>query len=189
MVVRRMPMPLPATSVAAVSHASATGLRTMRARRQAVATFRPDVLHVQCFGPNGAYSTALARLTGVPLVVTLQGETSWTTPTSSRCPWSCGHRCGPDAHRIGGHRLFGIHPGRCRLPVRTPAGRGTVIPNGVALDGSGPDGPVTAPDGGLARLGDTSYILALGRAVEKKGFDLLLAGYAAMDPAGARPTW
>ena len=47
----------------------------MRAMRRAVDTFRPDVLHVQCFGPNGAYATALSRLRRVPLVITLQGET------------------------------------------------------------------------------------------------------------------
>ena len=75
LVVRRFPMPLPATRVAAVSHAATTGWRTMRALRRAVDTFRPDVLHVQCFGPNGAYATALARLCRVPLVISLQGET------------------------------------------------------------------------------------------------------------------
>ena len=40
-----------------------------------MAAFRPDVLHVQCFGPNGTYAAALSRITGIPLVVTLQGET------------------------------------------------------------------------------------------------------------------
>ena len=67
-----------------------------------------------------------------------------------------------------------------------PAGRGVVIPNGVALDAvSVPVGASGAPDGAagpLGRLGATPYVLALGRVVDKKGFDLLLAGYAAMDP-------
>ena len=75
LVVRRFPMPLPASSVTAVTHATTAGWRTMRSLRRAVALFRPDVLHVQCFGPNGAYATALSRLCRVPLVVTLQGET------------------------------------------------------------------------------------------------------------------
>ena len=75
LVVRRFPMPLPATRLSAVSHAATTGWRTMRGLQRAVAAFRPDVLHVQCFGPNGAYATALARLCRVPLVISLQGET------------------------------------------------------------------------------------------------------------------
>ncbi|HEX7460533.1 MAG TPA: glycosyltransferase family 4 protein, partial [Acidimicrobiales bacterium] len=75
LVVRRFPMPLPASRISAVSHAATTGWRTMRGLGRAVATFRPDVLHVQCFGPNGAYATALSRLCRVPLVVSLQGET------------------------------------------------------------------------------------------------------------------
>jgi glycogen(starch) synthase len=63
-----------------------------------------------------------------------------------------------------------------------PASRGVVIPNGVSLDGAGP--PSDIGDTGLpAHLGRTPYVLALGRVVDKKGFDLLLAGYAAMDPA------
>jgi glycogen(starch) synthase len=57
-------------------------------------------------------------------------------------------------------------------------GRGQVIPNGVDLQetasvGTGPDdGPVPP---------DRPYVFAVGRMVEKKGFDLLLAAYAGMD--------
>ena len=65
---------------------------------------------------------------------------------------------------------FGLEPGR-----------GIVIPNAVVLEGVEAE-PEPTP-GPLASLGDTPYVLALGRVVEKKGFDLLLAGYAAMDPA------
>ena len=54
-----------------------------------------------------------------------------------------------------------------------------MIPNGVSLDP-----PTASPAGGpLDRLDGAPYILALGRVVEKKGFDLLLDGYAAMDPS------
>jgi glycogen(starch) synthase len=182
LVVRRMPMPLPATSVAAVSHASATGLRTMRALRQAVATFRPDVLHVQCFGPNGTYATALARLTGVPLVVTLQGETVmddadiFEISLVMRASLRAGLRT---ASAVTACSAFTLDDAVTRFGL--PPGRGTVIPNGVALDGTGDAGSTV--EGTLARLHDRPYVLALGRVVEKKGFDLLLAGYAAMDPA------
>jgi hypothetical protein len=75
LVVRRLPMPLPATNWSAIRRTSTVGTRTLFSLRTAVAAFRPNVLHVQCFGPNGAYATALSRSTGVPLIVTLQGET------------------------------------------------------------------------------------------------------------------
>jgi len=182
-VVRRLPMPLPATSWSAVSHAATTGPRTLRALRRAVRSFRPDVLHVQCFGPNGAYATALSRVTGVPLVVTLQGETLmddadiFDVSQVLRASLRAGLRA---AAAVTACSAFTLDDAVARFGL--PAGRGVVIPNGVSLDGppgaSGAD-PGTGP---LARLGATPYVLALGRVVEKKGFDLLLAGYAAMDP-------
>jgi glycogen(starch) synthase len=54
-----------------------------------------------------------------------------------------------------------------------------VIFNGVSLEPPAGDLPAVALP---APLDDVPYVLALGRVVEKKGFDLLLAGYAAMDP-------
>ena len=148
-----------------------------------MASFRPDVLHVQCFGPNGAYATALARTTGVPLVVTLQGETLmddadlFEVSQSMRAALRVGLRT---AAAVTACSQFTLDDAVTRFGLAS--GRGLVIPNGVALDGADPGaGPVDA--GPLDRLGDTPFVLALGRVVGKKGFDLLLAGYAAMDPA------
>ncbi len=75
LVVRRLPFPLPATNWPSVRRSATTGVETLFSLRSAVAAFRPDLLHVQCFGPNGVYATALSRLSGLPLVITLQGET------------------------------------------------------------------------------------------------------------------
>jgi glycosyltransferase involved in cell wall biosynthesis len=183
LVVRRFPMPLPATSWAALSHAASTGPRTMRSLRRAVASFRPDVLHVQCFGPNGAYATGLARMTAVPLVVTLQGETQmddsdlFDISRVMRASLRAGLRT---AAAVTSCSAFSLDDAVTRFGL--PPGSGLVIPNGVSLDGSGtvgPDGSI----GPLAALGGVPYVLALGRVVDKKGFDLLIAGYAAMDPA------
>ena len=148
-----------------------------------MAAFRPDVLHVQCFGPNGAYATALARLTGVPLVVTLQGETLMDdadifdisqimraalraglrgpprSPPARRSRWTTRWR-GSGSPRVGDRDPQRSRARRCR--GRRPGRASTRWPGAS----------VTGP-----------YVLALGRVVEKKGFDLLLAGYAAMDPA------
>ena len=106
----------------AVTHATTTGWRTMRSLRRAVAAFRPDVLHVQCFGPNGAYATALSRLCRVPLVVTLQGETLMDdADIFDDLAGPAGLAAGRAALRRRRHRLLGLHPGRRRGPVR--AGR------------------------------------------------------------------
>lgn len=187
LVVRRLPMPLPATNWPSLGHAAATGPRTLRALRRAVRSFRPDVLHVQCFGPNGAYATALSRVTGVPLVITLQGETLmddadiFEESRVLRAALRAGLR---QAAAVTACSAFTLDDAVQRFGL--PAGRGVVIPNGVALDAvSVPVGASGAPDGAagpLGRLGATPYVLALGRVVDKKGFDLLLAGYAAMDP-------
>ena len=186
LVVRRFPMPLPASSLSAVSHATTTGWRTMRSLRRAVSTFRPDVLHVQCFGPNGAYATALARLCRVPLVVTLQGETLmddadiFDTSQVLRTALRAGIRT---AAAVTACSQFTLDDAVARFGL--PAGAGRVIFNGVApADDDAPTGGPTAVSL-PAPLGTVPYVLALGRVVAKKGFDLLLAGYAAMEP-GAR---
>ncbi len=182
LVVRRFPMPLPATNWAAVSHAATTGVRTMRSLRRAVSTFRPDLIHVQCFGPNGAYAAALARMTGVPLLITLQGETQmddadiFDVSQVMRAALRSGLRT---ATAVTACSAFTLDDAVNRFGLAS--GRGTVIPNGVALDG-GDDGPVAADAYLASRLGDEPYVLALGRVVDKKGFDLLLSGYSAMDP-------
>jgi glycogen(starch) synthase len=185
LVVRRFPMPLPASNVPAVSRAAITGLRTMRALRRAVETFRPDVLHVQCFGPNGAYATALARLTGLPLVVTLQGETMmddadiFEVSHVLRASLRAGLRT---ASAVTACSAFTLDDAVARFGLAR--GRGVVIVNGVELVPT-PVAP-SGDSGPPARPGAAPYVLALGRVVEKKGFDLLLAGYAAMDPTERR---
>ena len=183
LVVRRLPMPLPAGRLAAVSHAATTGPRTLRALHRAVRSFRPEVLHVQCFGPNGTYATALARITGVPLVVTLQGETLmddadiFDVSQVMRTSLRAGLRT---ASAVTACSAFTLADAVDRFGL--PPARGVVIPNGVSLDAPADAAGPGAP-GPIARLAGTRYVLALGRVVEKKGFDLLLAGYAAMDPA------
>jgi phosphatidylinositol alpha-mannosyltransferase/D-inositol-3-phosphate glycosyltransferase len=181
LVVRRFPMPLPASRASAGSLAATTGWRTMRGLRRAVASFRPDVLHVQCFGPNGAYATALARICRVPLIVTLQGETLmddgdiFEVSQVLRASLRAGIRT---AAAVTGCSAFTLDDAVARFGLAP--GRGTVIFNGVALQTASADASsVVLPP----PMGDVPYVLALGRVVAKKGFDLLLAGYAAMDPS------
>jgi glycogen synthase len=183
LVVRRLPMPLPATNWPAILRSATVGPRTLFSLRSAVAAFRPDVLHVQCFGPNGAYAAALARLSRLPLVVTLQGETLmddadiFETSRVLRASLRFGLRTAAAVTACSAFTLadaedrFGLEPGR-----------GRVIPNGVELSDNDHGRGDYGPDTPVAGLPKRPYILALGRVVKKKGFDLLLAAYAAMDP-------
>ncbi|HEV3281399.1 MAG TPA: glycosyltransferase family 4 protein [Acidimicrobiales bacterium] len=176
LVVRRLPMPLPATNWSAVRRSATTGVRTLFSLRDAVAAFRPDVLHVQCFGPNGAYASALSRITGRPMVVTLQGETLmddadiFETSRSLRASLRYALR---QAAVVTACSSFTLDDAESRFGLNE--GRGRVIPNGVDLTATPSAGPVRS-----GVLPDTPYILALGRVVAKKGFDLLLEAYAAM---------
>jgi len=183
-VVRRLPLPLPATNWSSMLRAVTTGPRTLFSLRRAADAFRPDVLHVQCFGPNGAYATALSRITGIPLVITLQGETVmddtdiFEVSTVLRASLRAGIKRAAAVTACSAFTLadaedrFGLAPGR-----------GLVIPNGVALEAEGAKDEASDPPAPFHPVPgdpDRPYILALGRVVEKKGFDLLLSAYAAM---------
>jgi glycogen synthase len=182
LVVRRLPMPLPATNWSAIHRSAVTGSRTLFSLRRAVAAFRPDVLHVQCFGPNGSYATALARVTGTPLVVTLQGETLmddadiFETSRVLRSSLRAGLRA---AAAVTGCSAFTLADAEQRFGLEP--GRGRVIPNGVELARS--PHPVTDAAPFVPAGGDPHrpYILGLGRIVTKKGFDLLVTAFAALD--------
>lgn len=181
-IVRRFPMPLPARRWAAIHRSAVVGPRTLFSLRRAVAAFRPDLIHVQCFGPNGAYATALSRLTGLPLVVTLQGETMmddsniYDDSRSLQFSLRTGLR---RAAAVTGCSAFTLADAEARFGLAP--GRGQVVYNGVVLDDAAQSSGASTPFVPAPGEPDRPYILALGRVVEKKGFDLLLAAYAAID--------
>jgi glycogen(starch) synthase len=174
--VRRFHFPLPRAnprSLAPFLAGAATSMRALRAARRA---FRPDVLHVQCFGPNGAYATALSLIGRTPLVLTLQGETEmddadiFDISSTMRTALRLGIKRASVVTACSGYTLrdaekrFGLD-----------AGRGEVIFNGVDLTEAQPP-PADTPGGPDGLSG--RYVLALGRMVDKKGFDLLIRAFA-----------
>ena len=173
--VRRFPLPLPRLAPGALLGFPFAALRARRTLRGAARDFRPDVLHVQGFSGNGVYAAWLSRRLRVPLVVTLQGETvadahdiysqSLTLRVAlrrairkARAVTGCSRYILSDAER-----RFGLAPGR-----------GHVIPNGIEPTTGGSPQPLELPF--------ERFVLAAGRMVGTKGFDLLLQAFARIAP-------
>lgn len=168
--VRRFVYPAPRLAAGPVASWPVEATATLGRLRRAHREFRPDVLHVQCFSRNGAYATALSRLTGTPLVVTLQGETVmddhdiYTHSAFLRWALRRGLR---RASRVTGCSQFTLDDSRARFGL--DPSKATVIFNGVDEEEVVPQ-PVEVPF--------RRYVAALGRVVEKKGFDLLIDAFA-----------
>ena len=177
--VHRLAMRVPAEGIKAkVSYAVTVGT-VRREMTTLLADLRPDVLHVQCVSCNAAYALAAKRATGLPLVVTLQGElTMDATRLFQRAAW---------AKRVMRQSLeradaitacSGQTLAEAEAWFGRPFGeRGRVVYNGIAAeDLAGTVEPFVHP---------RPYVLAIGRHVVQKGFDLLLRGMAKLsaDPA------
>ena len=168
--VRRSTFPAPRMSVTALAGWGPAAWRELRHWRLAIEEFRPDVLHVQCFSSNGAYATVLSRWLGVPLILTLQGETvmddhdiySHSVFLRSALRWGL-----RQASAVTACSQFVLDDASRRFGL--PAEGGEVIFNGVSLQ------EVTAAP---LQLPFQRYVLGLGRVVPNKGFDLLLRAWA-----------
>jgi glycogen synthase len=172
--VRRFVFALPRAHPRSLFSFPPAALATLRELRVLAHDLTPDVLHVQCFSGNGAYAAALSRMTGIPLLVTLQGETvmddhniyedSVTLRTSLRL----GLR---RAAAVTGCSAFTLRDAERRFGLDMR--KAQVIFNGVEEHEAPPE-PIDLP---LQR-----YVLGLGRVVRVKGFDLLLEAFAILAP-------
>lgn len=165
-----MPVMRPGGALEFGRRAPATLVAMVRAAR----AFDPDVIHVQCFSNNGIYATALSVLLRRPLVVSLQGETVmddndiYDRSVVLRQGLRLGLRraaavTGCSAFTLRDAERFGLRPGK-----------GEVIFNGVDVERRADLQPADLPF--------ERFVFAVGRFVEKKGFDLLLEAYAAVAP-------
>ena len=145
------------------------------ARRAVVDRLRAlgtEIIHVQCVGPNGFHALWAAQATGLPLVVTTQGErtmdagrlyqkslsANWTLRRLLRRAdyvTACSQETLDDAKQFAG---FSIDA------------KSRPVYNGIALAEFDTDTlPYAHP---------RPFILGIGRIVPQKGFDILLDAYA-----------
>lgn len=171
--VRYLPTPLPARSAAAMMRFARQGRRARSAWTEAYRAFRPEILNIQCFGPNGLYGAALARKVGAPLIVTSHGETladdggvfqrSWQLRQGlRRAIAGAGSVTAPSEYVLDDLRQrYGLGPSE-----------GHIVRNGVD--------PIATPGQPPEPLaGD--YLLGMGRLGRMKGFDLLIRAFADAD--------
>jgi glycogen(starch) synthase len=176
-IVRYLPTPLPARSPRAAARAAVSVPRAWLAWRRAQRRLRPDVLHVQCFGPNGVYALGLHRRTGVPLVITSHGETFADDHDifgRSALMGAALRRALADASAVTGCSSLVLADLRDRFGLTD----GQVVPNGIDADEVAV--PVMPP--GWPSDTDERVVVAYGRVEERKGFDLLLRAVARLDP-------
>ncbi|EWT02858.1 hypothetical protein N865_03070 [Intrasporangium oryzae NRRL B-24470] len=186
--VRYLPTPLPARTPRALVSYAARSPRAWAAWFRAYREFRPDVLHVQCFGPNGLYALALHHLTRTPLVVSSHGETFGDDhdvfAESDLLRAGLRHAL-TRAAAVTGCSSYVLDDLRDRFGLAD----GLVVPNGIELDevvrpvrpdwwprGAAVGTPVGT--GSTARDGAPHVVLGVGRVEHNKGFDLLLRAAA-----------
>lgn len=156
-----------------VISAARTNLRRIRSLRRVLREDSPDVI-VSFLDTTNARTVLAGRPLGVPIVLCESSDPRYF-PLS--CTWRLLRRLiYPRAHALV------IHAEQIRhwaTAVMRRAERVHVVPNAVWVL---PDAAAS-----VARAGDQQTVVAMGRLVDLKGFDLLIRAFAMV--AGRHPSW
>lgn len=173
--VRYLPTPLPARRAGNVARFAVAFPGALRSWIGAAVGFRPDVIHIHCFGPNGPYAMAVSKLFRAPLVLTGHGETFadagdiFGRSALMRRALRRGLRI---SAAVTACSEVAAEDLRARFGATDDV---VVVPNGVDVDA------VQVSSAELSQMRDR-VVLAAGRLVNVKGFDLLIHAFA--DVAG-----
>ena len=144
-----------------------------RALRRLVDRAGIELVHAHWILPNGYVAARATRRNGIPFVVTLHGSDVFMAERNPLFGRMARHALAAASHVTScsadlRDRLLALGGGRPEL-----ADRISLVPNGTDLP---PDG-ATDPQAARRRLGlpeDGRVVAAVGRMVDKKGFDYLL---------------
>ena len=169
--VLRLDMPAPGLRPTRLPSYRAAAGATARSLDRIAAEFRPELIHVVGASWHATHVARLAARRDLPLVLTLQGETAmddtrlYERGVRSLLVRSALKRVAAQAAAVTACSRWALDHAAAIAPALAT---GEVVPNGVdvaALAGTGPV-PASGP------------ILAYGRLVPNKGFDLLIAAMA-----------
>jgi glycogen(starch) synthase len=170
--VYRIPMRVPEGSIKAKANYQLTNRRIKRELVKILREERIDVLHIQCVSSSVPYARHAQERLGLPLVVTLQGElTMDATGLYQRSALARRYMRDALEHASAITACSRQTLEEAEAFYGAPFGeRGSVIYNGVSLDDFRDAPPYSHP---------RPYVLAMGRHVPQKGFDVLLRAFAA----------